>query len=87
MKAHYLNDAGDMRIIRPFVYARERQTADFARRAGLPAIMDNCPACFRMPTQRMNMKTLLAEQEKNHKNIFSSLLTAMRPLMNENTPD
>jgi len=87
MKAHYLNDAGDLRIIRPFVYARERQTADFARRAGLPAIMDNCPACFRMPTQRMNMKTLLAEQEKNHKNIFSSLLTAMRPLMSENTPD
>ena len=87
MKAHYLNDAGDLRIIRPFVYARERQTADFARRAGLPAIMDNCPACFRMPTQRMNMKTLLAEQEKNHKKIFSSLLTAMRPLMKENTPD
>uniref|UniRef100_UPI00355AAFB8 tRNA 2-thiocytidine biosynthesis TtcA family protein n=1 Tax=Sulfuricaulis sp. TaxID=2003553 RepID=UPI00355AAFB8 len=56
MKAHYLNDAGDLRIIRPFVYARERQTVDFARRAGLPAIMDNCPACFRMPTQRMNMK-------------------------------
>ena len=87
MKAHYLNDAGDLRIIRPFVYARERQTADFARRAGLPAIMDNCPACFRMPTQRMNMKSLLAEQEKNHKMIFSSLLTAMRPLMKENTPD
>lgn len=87
MKAHYLNDAGDLRIIRPFVYARERQTADFARRAGLPAIMDNCPACFRMPTQRMNMKALLAEQEKNHKKIFSSLLTAMRPLMKENTPD
>jgi tRNA 2-thiocytidine biosynthesis protein TtcA len=87
MKAHYLNDAGDLRIIRPFVYARERQTADFARRAGLPAIMDNCPACFRMPTQRMNMKTLLAEQEKNHKNMFSSLLTAMRPLMSKNTPD
>jgi tRNA 2-thiocytidine biosynthesis protein TtcA len=86
MKAHYLNDAGDLRIIRPFVYARERQTVDFARRAGLPAIMDNCPACFRMPTQRMNMKALLVEQEKNHKNIFSSLLTAMRPLMKENTP-
>jgi tRNA 2-thiocytidine biosynthesis protein TtcA len=87
MKAHYLNDAGDLRIIRPFVYARERQTADFTRRASLPAIMDNCPACFRMPTQRMNMKTLLAEQEKNHKSIFSSLLTAMRPLMKENPPD
>ena len=36
MKAHYVNDAGDLRIIRPFVYARERQTRDFAVRAGLP---------------------------------------------------
>ncbi|MBI3546075.1 MAG: tRNA 2-thiocytidine biosynthesis protein TtcA, partial [Gammaproteobacteria bacterium] len=64
MKAHYINDAGDLRIIRPFVYVRERQTADFALRAGLPAIMDNCPACFRMPTQRMHMKNLLLNQEK-----------------------
>lgn len=85
MKAHYVNDAGDLRIIRPFVYARERQTADFARRASLPAIMDNCPACFRMPAQRMQMKALLAEQEKTHKKLFSSLLTAMRPLMSEKT--
>jgi len=87
MKAHYLNDAGDLRIIRPFVYARERQTADFARRAGLPALTDSCPACFRMPTQRMNMKTLLADQEKNHKMLFSSLLTAMRPIMKGITLD
>ena len=87
MKSHYVNDTGDLRIIRPFVYARERQTADFARRAELPAIMDNCPACFRMPTQRMHMKTLLAEQEKTHKWLFSNLLTAMRPLMTNNIPD
>lgn len=87
MKSHYVNDTGDLRIIRPFVYARERQTADFARRAELPAIMDNCPACFRMPTQRMHMKTLLAEQEKTHKWLFSNLLTAMRPLMKNNNPD
>ena len=30
MKAHYINDAGDVRIIRPLVYARERQLAAFA---------------------------------------------------------
>ncbi|MHB8742749.1 MAG: tRNA 2-thiocytidine biosynthesis TtcA family protein [Sulfuricaulis sp.] len=81
MKAHYVNDTGDLRIIRPFVYVRERQTADYARRAALPAIMDNCPACFQRPTQRQQMKLLLAEQEKNHKKIFSNLLTTMRPLM------
>ena len=86
MKAHYINDDGDLRIIRPFVYARERQTADFAKRANLPAIMDNCPACFSMPTQRMHMKTLLSNQEKTHKKLFSSLITAMKPLMSEKIP-
>lgn len=81
MKAHYVNDAGDLRIIRPFVYVRERQTADFARRAGLPVIGDNCPACFRMPTQRQHIKAMLAAKEYEHERLFKSLLSAMRPLM------
>ena len=86
MKAHYVNDAGDLRIIRPFIYVRERQTTDFARRAGLPAIMDNCPACFSMPTQRIHMKSLLADQEKTHKKLFSNILAAIRPLISEKIP-
>lgn len=86
MKAHYVNDAGDLRVIRPFIYVRERQTAAFALRGNLPAIMDNCPACFRIPAQRMQIKALLAEQEKTHKRLFSSLLTTMRPLMSKNMP-
>jgi len=81
MKAHYLNDAGDVRIIRPLVYARERQTAAFAADAPLPVIHDNCPACFQMPTQRAHMKQLLAREEHTNKTLFRSLLTAMRPLM------
>lgn len=83
MKAHYTIDAGDLRVIRPLVYARERQTADFARTAGLPVIADSCPACFRMPTQRMHMKELLAREERAHKRLFANLLHAMRPLMGE----
>lgn len=86
MKAHYVNDAGDLRIIRPFVYARERQTRDFALRAGLPAIMDNCPACFSMPTQRMRIKALLSDQENTQKTLFKNLLTAITPLMSERMP-
>jgi tRNA 2-thiocytidine biosynthesis protein TtcA len=81
MQAHYLNDAGDIRIIRPLVYARERQTRDFAKTAGLPVIHENCPACFAMPMQRYQMKQLLADQETRHKNLFASLLTAMKPIM------
>jgi tRNA 2-thiocytidine biosynthesis protein TtcA len=86
MKAHYLNDAGDLRVIRPLLYARERQTAAFAASAGLPAIRDNCPACFRVPTERMRIKLLLAEQEKLYPHLFANLLHTMRPLLGTPPP-
>ena len=86
MKAHYLNDAGDVRIIRPFIYVRERMLADYAQRAGLPVIADNCPACFRTPTQREHAKTLLAREEQTHAKLFANLLSAMRPLLGEPPP-
>jgi tRNA 2-thiocytidine biosynthesis protein TtcA len=81
MRPHYVIDAGDLRVIRPFAYVRERQLADFASAAGLPVIADNCPACFRIPTQRAHMKALLAREEQAHPKLFANLLHAMRPLM------
>lgn len=81
MKASYLNDAGDVRVIRPLVYVREHQTAAFAQAAKLPVIPDSCPACFQMPTQRQHMKELLAKEEETNKALFSSLLTTLKPLM------
>jgi tRNA 2-thiocytidine biosynthesis protein TtcA len=83
MKAHYLNDRGDIRVIRPFVYVRERQTSAFAKAAGLPVIMENCPACFGKPTERMHMKTVLAGLEKDNPKVFPSLQTALKPLLGE----
>jgi len=83
MRAHYRTDTGDLRVIRPLVYVRERQLRDFAASAGLPAIMDNCPACFRMPSQRAQMKALLSAQESHNHRLFGSLLTAMKPLMRD----
>ncbi len=88
MKAHYVNDAGDIRIIRPLAYCRERQTADFARKAGLPVVPDSCPACFSMPTRREHMKALLAQEEAGHPHLFANILHAMRPIMTEGSiPD
>ena len=83
MKAHYLNDAGDIRIIRPLAYCRETQTGAFARDSALPIIADSCPACFSMPTRREHMKQLLAQEERAHKHLFANLLHAMKPLMDE----
>jgi len=83
MKANYVNDEGDLRVIRPLIYARERQTAAYATECGLPIVADSCPACFQMPTQRLHMKELLAEEEKKNRNLFKNLLTTMRPLLNQ----
>ncbi len=81
MKANYLNDEGDVRVIRPFIYVRERQTAAFAKTAGLPVIPENCPACFSMPMERWKMKQKLAQFEAENNKLFPNLLTAMRPLL------
>lgn len=81
MKANYIIDEGDLRVIRPFVYVREKFLAEFAKEAALPVIKDNCPACFGMPTQREAMKQLLAKQEADYPNTFRSLQSAMHSLL------
>lgn len=40
---------GDLRIIRPFVYVREKDLRAFAEQNHLPIIAENCPACFEAP--------------------------------------
>jgi tRNA 2-thiocytidine biosynthesis protein TtcA len=81
MKAHYLNDAGDVRIIRPLVGVRESALADFAHRHDLPVIEDNCPACFAVPTRREHFKRLLAAEEQANGQLFHSLKSAIAPLV------
>jgi tRNA 2-thiocytidine biosynthesis protein TtcA len=81
MRAHYRTDAGDLRVIRPLVYVRERQTSAYARAMRLPVIAENCPACFRMPTQRIHMKQLLAAEEAGNKLLFKRILSTIKPLM------
>ena len=81
MKAHYQIDAGDLRVIRPLVYVRERQTRDFSQQQHLPVVADSCPACFSMPSQRQEMKQLLMAQERQHKTLFKNLRNALLPMM------
>lgn len=81
MKAHYLNDASDIRIIRPLVYSRERATREFADAMRLPIITDNCPACYSGPTERYHVKKVLGTEEATNSQLFPNLRRAMRPLM------
>jgi hypothetical protein len=81
MKAAYLNDARDVRVVRPLSYARERATRAYADALRLPVIADNCPACFAGPTERYHVKKLLAAEEATNAALFPSLRRAMLPLM------
>lgn len=39
----------DLRVVRPFVYVREKALRQFAESKALPIIPENCPACFEAP--------------------------------------
>jgi tRNA 2-thiocytidine biosynthesis protein TtcA len=81
MKAHYAVDAGDLRVVRPLAFLRERTTRDFAHACRLPVIPENCPACFRPADERYRVKRMLAAEEAVNPQLFQCLLRAMRPLM------
>ena len=81
MKAHYPINEGDLRVIRPLVYTREKALRDFSYGAGLPVIAENCPACFEEPKERHHVKKMLAKQETLFPNLFSCLCKALTPMM------
>ena len=82
MKANYTVKEGDLRIIRPFVFVREKQLRRFAEEQKLPVIPENCPACFENPKERHRTKQLLAQQELLFPRLYWSLKSAMYPVMN-----
>lgn len=51
--------AGDVRVIRPLVYVREKATRDYSQESQFPIINENCPACFEQPKERDRIKKLL----------------------------
>lgn len=58
MKAHYAIKERDLRVIRPFVYVREKMLRQFAEAKKLPVIAENCPACFEAPKVNIGINNL-----------------------------
>lgn len=81
MKAHYVIDAGDLRVIRPLIHVRETQTRSFAQTAQLPVIVDNCPACYSQPQQRAYIKAFLQQEAQLHPNVYANIQSAMAALV------
>jgi hypothetical protein len=87
MKAHYTVQEGDLRLIRPFVFTRERDLRAFAAdpRVRLPVISENCPACFEEPKVRVlchldhaTHSLLLTRMKERHR--FKNLLATQELL-------
>uniref|UniRef100_A0A0M3HHU8 ATP_bind_3 domain-containing protein n=1 Tax=Ascaris lumbricoides TaxID=6252 RepID=A0A0M3HHU8_ASCLU len=86
MKAVYITRDGALRVIRPLIYVREKALREFAESNKLPIIAENCPACFEKPKERYRMKQLLATHELIFPQLFSSLRSALHPLLLVDSP-
>lgn len=62
-------------LIRPLIYAQEKDVAYFARKRALPVMKSPCPEDH--ATERENMKQLLAKLERDNKGLRHRLFTAM----------
>lgn len=62
-------------LIRPMLYAMEKDVVYFARRQNLPVVESKCPEDH--ATERENMKKLLSELEKTNKGVKHRIFNAM----------
>ncbi len=65
----------DITLIRPMIYAQEKDVEYLARHMTLPIIPSSCPED--RATERENMKQLLRELEKNNKGLRHRIFGAM----------
>lgn len=75
-QAHCMNRDGDLRIIRPFVYVRERHLEDFAIQKDLPSRPSKI---FTKPPDASN--SILKVQELTNPNVYENIKHALRPLL------
>lgn len=62
-------------LIRPMIYAMEKDVVYFARRQELPVVTSLCPEDH--ATERENMKNLLSELERGNKGVKHRIFNAM----------
>lgn len=76
IKAHCVNHDGDLRLIRPFIYVRERSLEDFAIQRELPTRPSKR---FSGPPNASN--SILKVQESLNPGVFENIKSALRPLL------
>ncbi len=77
MAGKMLADNGLTTVIRPFVYAEEKDIIAFSSTNHFPVVCCRCPVCGVADMQRKKMKALLSEMEKDNPFVKKSLLKAL----------
>ncbi|XP_015593067.1 uncharacterized protein LOC107266762 [Cephus cinctus] len=81
MKAHYYIREQDLRVIRPFVYVREKALRQFTESKKLPVVRNTCTTCKDAPKRLERNKELIAQQEQVYPRLYWSLRSALQPLI------
>ncbi|XP_074097608.1 uncharacterized protein LOC141526472 [Cotesia typhae] len=82
MKAHYYVKEHDLRVVRPFVYVREKSLKQFTEEKKLPMLRVVCQSCNEVnEVVSKNNKELMVQQEKKYPKVYWSVRNALRPLI------
>jgi tRNA 2-thiocytidine biosynthesis protein TtcA len=78
MPARLVSDDQRHVVIRPLVYVSEQEALDYAMACELPIVGCCCPACGDLGLQRQRLKRLIADLEREHPGVKSSMLKAIQ---------
>ncbi|XP_064215241.1 uncharacterized protein LOC658498 isoform X2 [Tribolium castaneum] len=79
MRAHYYIKDHKLRVIRPFVYVREKYLRQFVSNQNLPVSANVCGPD--LTKERQRIKQVLTQQEILFPKLFTSLRSALHPLI------
>ncbi|XP_022913298.2 uncharacterized protein [Onthophagus taurus] len=88
LKAHYFIREHDLRVIRPFIYVREKSLKQFVANNQLPAISSSS-SNLELTKQRQRVRQVLAQHEILFPKLFTCLRAALHSLIccSENQDD
>ncbi|XP_056640818.1 uncharacterized protein LOC130447813 isoform X2 [Diorhabda sublineata] len=85
LRAHYYIREHDLRVIRPFVYVREKVLRQYSTNENLPVLTSSSSPKLTKESQRV--KQVLIQQEILFPKLFASLRSALHPLIGFETQD
>src|SRR5574339_452407 len=81
MPARLVSDNERHVVVRPLVYVSEQEALDYTLASELPIIGCCCPACGDLSLQRQRLKRLIADLEREHPGVKSSMIKALGNVM------